>query len=1097
MTTALSAHPRIFSDRYLDKKMGHFSLLNLPEFEKKLGLIKEWQAGIASQRILKAKEEQLQDDFLKLFFGEVLDYSYRQDLSTWQLEREYKTVLDGTKADGALGYFSLEKGKLTGLCRAVIELKDARSDLDKPQSRQNDRRTPVQQAFDYASAVGGDCRWVIVSNFLEIRLYHQSDRSRYERFEISQLNDEATLKRFFFLLQQSRLLSQNESPLDQLYRERQIEEASISAAFYREYKQARIDLFEHLRAENPSTDPLLILAKTQKILDRVTFVWFCEDFQIVPALTLRRLLEAVKQDSFNPSETKIWDRVRGLFKAINDGHPAAGINKFNGGLFAPDPELEALKIHDSVLEHIIALEKYDFASDLNVNILGHIFEQSISDLEAIKAGVGEQSYDPKQGKRKKDGIFYTPEYITRYLVEQAVGGWLEARRQELGQADLPELSPEDYESIQVGKGGLKANKKIQKHLAFWEGYRLVLARIRVLDPACGSGAFLNQVFDYLYHEGQKVNDTLAQLKLGQRELFDLDRQILSQNLFGVDLNPESVEITRLSLWLKTANSHKELTSLDGNIRVGNSLIADPAFAAERAFDWAAAFPEIINSGGFDVVVGNPPYVRQELFSDLKPYLEQHYAVYHGVADLYVYFFEKGLNLLKPGGRFGFICSNKFMKGNYGEPLRRYLTEEVEIKELVDFGELPVFQEAATFPALYVFSKNKVQIQAPFYAAIKHLKFDSLTDEIQACGYVLDHASIRDSQNWQLSNPQEIQLLEKMKSGGIQLGDYVENKFYRGVLTGFNEAFVIEQTQRDQLIQQDPRSAEILKPFLVGDDVRRYHLNYKGKYLILFPKGWTNTHREDQEPWMYMQKRYPAICQHLAPYQVACQKRTDKGDYWWELRACDYYSAFEKTKIIYPDIAKESRFFFDTQSHFFGNTAYMILTENQYLMAVLNSKAFWFNLKYICSVLGDPNEGGRLRLFTKFVEKIPIPTATPEQEAELAALAEQNQALHQKMSETRSKALAFLARELGVGKISQKLEKFETLSWSEFTAELGKQKIKLSLNQKEEWQDWHAGKVPVLADLRGQIAALDAAIDRLVYGLYGLSASEIALVEGQA
>lgn len=153
--------------------------------------------GIASQRILKAKEEQLQDDFLKLFFGEVLGYSYRQDLSTWQLEREYKTVLDGTKADGALGYFSLEKGKLKGLCRAVIELKDARSDLDKPQNRQNDRRTPVQQAFDYASAVGGDCRWMIVSNFLEIRLYHQSDRSRYERFEISQLNDEGTLKRFY------------------------------------------------------------------------------------------------------------------------------------------------------------------------------------------------------------------------------------------------------------------------------------------------------------------------------------------------------------------------------------------------------------------------------------------------------------------------------------------------------------------------------------------------------------------------------------------------------------------------------------------------------------------------------------------------------------------------------------------------------------------------------------------------------------------------------------------------------------------------------------------------------------------------------------
>lgn len=273
MTTALSAHPRIFSDRYLDKKMGGFSLLQIPDFEKKLARIKEWQAGIASQRVLKAKEEQLQDDFLKLFFGEVLDYAYRQDLQTWQLEREYKTVVDGSKADGALGYFQLDKGRLTGDCRAVIELKDARSDLDKAQNRQQDRRTPVQQAFDYASAVGGQCRWVIVSNFLEIRLYHQSDRSRYERFEIKKLTDEAVLRRFFFLLQSQHLLQlSGESWLEALYRQRQSEEAQISVQFYQEYKQARSDLFVHLCQQNPQTDPLFLLTKTQKLLDRLTFI---------------------------------------------------------------------------------------------------------------------------------------------------------------------------------------------------------------------------------------------------------------------------------------------------------------------------------------------------------------------------------------------------------------------------------------------------------------------------------------------------------------------------------------------------------------------------------------------------------------------------------------------------------------------------------------------------------------------------------------------------------------------------------------------------------------------------------------------------------
>lgn len=1081
MSQLISTHPRIFSDRYLDKKMGHFSLLNLPEFEKKLGLIKEWQAGIASQRILKAKEEQLQDDFLKLFFGEVLGYSYRQDLSTWQLEREYKTVLDGTKADGALGYFSLEKGKLTGLCRAVIELKDARSDLDKPQSRQNDRRTPVQQAFDYASAVGGDCRWVIVSNFLEIRLYHQSDRSRYERFEISQLNDESTLKRFFFLLQQPRLLSQNESPLDQLYRERQIEEASISAAFYREYKQARIDLFEHLRAENPSTDPFLILAKTQKILDRVTFVWFCEDFQIVPALTLRRLLEAVKQDSFNPSETKIWDRVRGLFKAINDGHPAAGINKFNGGLFAADPELEALKIHDSVLEHIIALEKYDFASDLNVNILGHIFEQSISDLEALKAGIGDQSYDPKQGKRKKDGIFYTPEYITRYLVEQSVGGWLEACRQELGQADLPELSPEDYESIQVGKGGLKANKKIQKHLAFWEGYRLVLARIRVLDPACGSGAFLNQVFDYLYHEGQKVNDTLAQLKLGQRELFDLDRQILSQNLFGVDLNPESVEITRLSLWLKTANSHKELTSLDQNIRVGNSLVADPTFGGERAFDWATAFPEIIASGGFDVVLGNPPYVRQELFSDLKPYLEQHYAVYHGVADLYVYFFEKGLTLLKPGGRFGFIVSNKFLRAGYGRKLTQWLQTQYRIHEVIDFGDIQIFEGATTYPCLIAISKETPPVKQKVRTLLvpNLAAGQNLSQALAEMGSEIELAA--EAENWVIADDQVKGLMAKVQQRSLSLGEYIQNQIYYGIKTGFNEAFVIDAATRQSLIAQDSKSEELIKPYLVGRDLSRYGFEPQAKWLIFTRRG------TDIEA-------YPALKSHLQQFRTRLEPGTGRkpGPYlWFEIQDnVAYYPYFETPKIIYSDIATQGQFYLDKDGYYGNNTIYLLVSDSFYLLGLLNSKLITYLFKQIATEI----RGGFLRWFKQYVELLPIPTATPEQEAQLAALAEQNQALHQQMSETRSKALSFLSRELGLGKVSQKLEKLETLSWNDFSAELSKQKIKLSLSQKEEWQDWLTGKVQVLADLRGQITTLDACIDRLVYGLYGLSKAEIALVE---
>jgi hypothetical protein len=352
----------------------------------------------------------------------------------------------------------------------------------------------------------------------------------------------------------------------------------------------------------------------------------------------------VKRDKFNRSDTKIWDRVRGLFTSINEGYPEEHINKFNGGLFADDADLDALVIRDSVLEHIIALEKYDFDSDLNVNILGHIFEQSISDIEELKASIeankglkplakepieankGLQPLAKKPieankglqplakdtvGKRKKDGIFYTPEYITRYIVQETVGGYLEERKAECGFEALPPITDADWQSIKRDKRNvLTYNTTIEHHIAAWTAYREKLAAIKVCDPACGSGAFLNQVFDFLYAEGQRVNAELARLQLGQTTTSDLQKDILQNNIYGVDVNPESVEITRLSLWLKTADRSKELTSLDHTIRCGNSLVDDANVAGETAFDWAAAFPEVFGGTALTEGKGLKPLVEE-------------------------------------------------------------------------------------------------------------------------------------------------------------------------------------------------------------------------------------------------------------------------------------------------------------------------------------------------------------------------------------------------------------------------------------------------------------------------------------------------------
>jgi type II restriction/modification system DNA methylase subunit YeeA len=234
--------------------------------------------------------------------------------------------------------------------------------------------------------------------------------------------------------------------------------------------------------------------------------------------------------------------------------------------------------------------------------------------------------------------------------------------------------------------------------------------VRLLDPACGSGAFLVEAFDQLYAAYERANGRLEDLR-GQRQLFDLDRQILQNNLYGVDLNEEAIEICKLSLWIKTAQRGKVLTDLDRTIRVGNSVVSDPA-VHPRAFDWQRQYPEVTEAGGFDVVVGNPPYVRQELLAAIKPHLERHFASYHGMADLYVYFYQQGLRLLRQGGRMSYIVTNKWMRAGYGEPLRAFFAKASAIEQIIDFGHAPIFEDADVFPCIIVLKKPPPHPLAP-------------------------------------------------------------------------------------------------------------------------------------------------------------------------------------------------------------------------------------------------------------------------------------------------------------------------------------------------------------------------------------------------
>jgi len=394
------------------------------------------------------------------------------------------------------------------------------------------------------------------------------------------------------------------------------------------------------------------------------------------------------------------------------------------------------------------------------------------------------------------------------------------------------------------------------------------------------------------------------------------------------------------------------------------------------------FSEVFErKGGFDIVVANPPYVRGELLGAQKDEFKVtpiYEGVYAGSADLYVYFYARGYHLLKQGGQLAYITSNKFIRAKYGTGLRGFLADKVDVRELIDFGELPVFKEAATFPLIVIGSKGN-RDTTRFTQVTEWTDGMFMPDVIAAKGQILP-ANAMNGSDWQLANTSVAALIDKLKAAGVPLSEYVNGQIYRGVVTGFNEAFVIDGAKRAELLAADPKSAEIIKPLAVGDDIRKWRINQRDVWLIFTRRG------IDIE-------QYPAVKAHLEKYQVRLtpggKDGRKLGRYkWYEIQDdIAYYLEFEKHKIIYPDIAMTSRFTFDTAGTYFGNTVYMLPVDDLYLLGLLNSSVVWWIVKQQFACLGDPNNGGRFRFFTQSVDTLPIPTPPPDLRERIAAAAQ--------------------------------------------------------------------------------------------------------------
>lgn len=465
---------------------------------------------------------------------------------------------------------------------------------------------------------------------------------------------------------------------------------------------------------------------------------------------------------------------------------------------------------------------------------------------------------------------------------------------------------------------------------------------------------------------KKSRHKLAELKRYQKLFFDAQDRIKKQEYRNC--------IERLE-WDLIEETLKETNNTDACKKLANYR----RNKVKPFFIWKLYFAEVFQrmNPGFDIVIANPPYVKQtSLDKSFKEYVKTHYQSFSSKADLYVYFIERAHELIRINGIFCFICSNKFVRNGYGEKIKLYLDSKAELKEIIDFGELPVFKSAATFPSIVLTNKKQVTEQKLIFAQIKKLDYRSLSEEIKRLHIVLDHREITGS-CWLLTRPEEINIIKKIETVGTELGKYPNIEVYRGLITGLTKCFLIDENIKNMLILEDPKSRELIQNFLIGDDIRRYVSPKQGRYGILIPKGWTNSHSSSEiNKWEWFKNNYPAIAKYLERFKDEAEIRLDKGDYWWELRACDYYSEFEKRKIVYPNICKMPRFTFDDENFYLNNACYFLPIDDKYLLGLLNSRLIWLYLRNKCTCLGDPENQGRLQLFDFYIRKLPIRIIDP-------------------------------------------------------------------------------------------------------------------------
>ena len=1037
----------LFNQKILAKKAEEEVDLSRHNLSERRKALDKWINNLENGVLDNSKEEEFQGEFLYDIFTTILRAVNKSDgQKEWNLERETKTKMDGQKADGVLGFFDVDGKKDV---RAVIELKGAKVSLDVRQKRVGDTRSPVEQAFGYAPKYGSSCQWVIVSNYKEIRLYRQNEMNEYQVFFLEDLKDDLEFKKFIYVLSFYSLVGtkNKKAKTMELSEEYQKNQAEIEKKFYNEYKNIRMHIFENMRKNNPQINEHILIEKVQKLLDRFLFICFCEDKGLLPNNSYDKIVQR------GEAIDDIFESFKMLCNWINIGNMKNGINKFNGGLFKNDDILDSLYVDNEVFEEMKKISGYDFDSELNENILGHIFEQSVSDIEELKKSVSGEEFDSKKSKRKKDGIFYTPKYITKYIVENSIKNWLDDKKKELGEDELPELTEKDFEISYASKKSDKRiySENLKKHIDFWTKYREAVKNIKIVDPACGSGAFLITAFEYLLNYNNYLDDKIFDLT-GVKDLFsDTTKEILQNNIFGVDLNKESVEITKLSLWLKTADGNKTLATLEDNIKCGNSLIDDPEIAGEMAFDWEKEFPEIFSNGGFDIVVGNPPYVDIKSLNPVEvKYYFKRFLTTENRVNLYSIFIEKGIEILSKNGILSFINPNSMLVNDSYAKLR-----DLIFSKITHIVKLPdnIFEEAKVETIIFEIknSENKINV----VNVIKYNKSEKIVsiDENKIIKiYKSDWDTEKKHFNIYISK-KEKEILNKIENENLKLEDIAD--FTLGITPYDKYRGHDEETIKKRLFHSDTKIDSTYKPLITGENIQRYFIDNKIKEYIKYGE-WLGAKREER--------------------------------FFNEPRILIRQIISGKPPRIYAGYTEESLYF--TQIGF-GIISKNEGINNKYILVILNSLIMNFYHKYMYLDLEKD-------LFQKILiancKKLPIKEISLEAQQPFIEKADKMLSLNKDLQEKVSSFQRLLTRKFELEKLSTKLQDWYLLEFSEFIKELKKLKIKLSLKEEMEWEEIFIEKKEEVEKVKNEIEITDKEIDRMVYELYGLSEEEIKIIE---